>query len=320
MTTERNDLTRRRFLGAAVVAGSSLALTSATKAAPPRSVSTESNAAKPTPAPNTPYEICCFEKPLQWMDYERLADTLADAGYDGVEATVRGGGHIEPEQVEDELPKMVDALKQRGLRIHVMTSSINDADDPLTEKVLRTAAGLGVPRYRLGYYKYDLKKPVIDQAKQFATKLKELAALNAQIGIQGVYQNHSGTKYFGAPVWDLHQALEHLDPRHMAVAFDIRHASVEGGLCWPVQVNLMFPHFGIVYVKDYDWDGATATNVPLGQGRVDMKFFDTLKQSGYRGPISLHVEYHDAEESIKNPKPAIEAIRNDLKTLRAQLG
>jgi sugar phosphate isomerase/epimerase len=320
MTTERNDLTRRRFLGSAMAAGSSLALTSVTQAEPPRSVSKEPDTDEAARAPHVPNEICCFEKPLQWMDYQRLADTLAEAGYDGVEATVRPGGHIEPERVEDELPKMVHAMKQCGLKIHVMASSIDEADHPLTEKVLRTAAGLGVQRYRLKGLKYDLNKPVIDQVKQFATRLKELAAINAQIGIQGVYQNHSGSSHFGAPVWDLHQALQGIDPKHLGVAFDIRHASAEGGYCWPVQVNLMRPHFGIVYVKDYVWNGAQAENVPLGEGRVDLKFFDLLKRSAYRGPISLHVEYHHAQETIKNPKPAIEAIRRDLQTLRAQLG
>jgi hypothetical protein len=49
-----------------------------------------------------------------------------------------------------------------------LASSINDANDTLSEKVLRTAARLGVPRYRLKYYKYDLRRPVLDQAKEAA--------------------------------------------------------------------------------------------------------------------------------------------------------
>jgi hypothetical protein len=31
-----------------------------------------------------------------------------------------------------------------------------------------TAARLGVPRYRMKYYKYDLRRPVLDQAKEAA--------------------------------------------------------------------------------------------------------------------------------------------------------
>ncbi|MCH7728102.1 MAG: TIM barrel protein [Planctomycetes bacterium] len=260
-------------------------------------------------------EICCFEKPVQWMEFEQLADTLAEAGYDGIEATVRDGGHVLPERVEEDLPKLVDALKKRNLKVQVMASSINDANHPLTEKVLKTAAGLGVERYRLKYFKYAVNKPLPDQVKQISAKLAELASLNAEIGIQGVYQNHSGRDYFGAPVWDLHSALQGINPKHLGVAFDIRHATVEGGTCWPLHFQLVRPHLGIVYAKDFTWDGRRAKNVPLGQGQVDPKFFDLLKQSKYRGPISVHVEYHHAKDTEQNPQPVIDDIRRDRQTL-----
>ncbi len=309
MTLHPNDFTRRQFLGSAAAAGAGLAWARLARAQ-------ESDPARPA----APHEICMFEKPLQWMDYERLADTTASAGYDGIEATVRVGGHIEPERVEDELPKMVEALNKRGLKILVMATSILGTDEPFTEKVLRTAAGLGVTRYRLKNYKYDASKPVMAQVREIAARLKELAALNREIGIQGVYQNHSGSSYFGAPLWDLHAALEGIDPKHLGVAFDIRHATVEGGYCWPVHFRLMRPLLGIVYVKDYVWEGRRAKNVPLGEGQVDPKFFDLLKKSNYRGPISLHVEYHHMKDTVKDPGPAIEAVRRDLKTLRGWLG
>jgi sugar phosphate isomerase/epimerase len=319
MAESLTDLTRRHFLGAAAATASSAALAAVAEAQVSRRTESQGDDAERgnvSPAPNA---ICCFEKPLQWMDFEQLADTVAAAGYDGIEATVRDGGHVAPQRVEDDLPKMVAALKQRDLKIHVLASSINDANDALSEKVLRTAARLGVPRYRLKYYKYDLRRPVLDQAKQFASRLRELATLNAAVGIQGVYQNHSGRDYFGAPVWDLALALQEIDPQHLGVAFDIRHATVEGGTCWPIHFNLVRPRIGIVYVKDYLWKGRRAENVPLGQGQVDPQFFRLLKGSGYDGPISVHVEYHEAKEAAKDPEPVVKAIRDDLTTLRRWL-
>ncbi|MFT4692461.1 MAG: hypothetical protein ACI9OD_004695, partial [Limisphaerales bacterium] len=43
------------------------------------------SAAKKAGAPN---EIALFEKPLQSLSYEGLADAVADMGFDGIEATV----------------------------------------------------------------------------------------------------------------------------------------------------------------------------------------------------------------------------------------
>ncbi|MBI3463641.1 MAG: hypothetical protein HY000_11375 [Planctomycetes bacterium] len=101
----------------------------------------------------------------------------------------------------------------------------------------------------------------------------------------------------------------------LGIAFDIRHATVEGGLAWPIHFNLVRPHLGIVYVKDFAWHGRRAENVPLGAGQVDRKFFTQLQKSGYTGPISVHVEYLEQAGVRENA----EALRTDLATLRAWL-
>jgi sugar phosphate isomerase/epimerase len=105
-------------------------------------------------------------------------------------------------------------------------------------------------------------------------------------------------------------------PSDFAVAFDIRHATVEGGLAWPVHFNLMTPHLGAVYVKDFAWEGGKPKNVPLGKGQVDPRFFGMLRKMAYAGPISVHVEYLENEG---NP-PNVEALRTDVATLRKLMG
>jgi sugar phosphate isomerase/epimerase len=117
-------------------------------------ISTGAQAA-PAPAPKLKNNICVFTKPFQSLTYDELANRIAELGFDGIEAPIRDGGHIEPHQVPDELPKMVESLKKRGLEITVMTSSINDPNKPITESVLRTAASLGIKRYRMKYLRYD---------------------------------------------------------------------------------------------------------------------------------------------------------------------
>ena len=45
------------------------------------------------PAPSK-YRICAFEKFLQDLSYDELADTIAELGFVGIEATVRNKGHV----------------------------------------------------------------------------------------------------------------------------------------------------------------------------------------------------------------------------------
>ena len=86
------------------------------------------------------HTFCVFTKPFNSLSYDELADRIAELGFDGLEAPVRAGGNVEPEQVEDKLPELVEALRKRNLEVTVMTSDINDPNDPLSKRVIRTAA------------------------------------------------------------------------------------------------------------------------------------------------------------------------------------
>ena len=96
-----------------------------------------------------------FSKPLQWLDYDALAETAAEAGYGGIELTVRPGGHVEPERVVTDLPRAAAAARKQGLSIGMIVTAIKSADDPAAEPVLKTAAAEGVAVYRMAYLQYD---------------------------------------------------------------------------------------------------------------------------------------------------------------------
>lgn len=262
--------------------------------------------------------ICVFTKPFNSLSFDALADRIADLGVNGIEAPVRKGGHIEPIEIEERLPLLVEALRKRGLEIKVLASDVNDPHDPLSVKVLKTAAGLGIKRYRLKYFRYDQNRPIIKQLNEWIPQLSELAALNGELGIRGIYQNHAGNGYLGASLWDLRHVLRKVPKDNLAVAYDIRHATVEGGMSWPTTFQMILPHVDTVYVKDFVWNAKTTKNVPLGQGYVDPDFFRMLAASGFDGPISLHEEYLDHRDPMLVPQH-LDAIRNDLATLRRWL-
>lgn len=260
--------------------------------------------------------ICAFIKFLQSLSYEEMASRVADIGFDGIESTVRANGHVLPERVKDDLPRQIEALQQHGLDMTIMTTDVVRADDPHTEDVLRTGAELGVKLYRMGFYRYDPQRGVMDQLNEIAPQIRDLAAMNQELGLTAVYQNHSGANFVGAPLWDLQYLLQGIPKEQVGVAFDIRHATIEGGLAWPLHYDIMKPHIGAIFMKDYEWSGPKAEHMPLGEGRVDKSFLKTHQESGIKCPISLHVEYLKKGSADENT----DALRRDYGVLCSWLG
>ncbi|MCF6313178.1 MAG: sugar phosphate isomerase/epimerase [Verrucomicrobiales bacterium] len=304
--------TRRRFLQSSLAASASL-LPQLSQAADPK---------KKTPLAPMSNPVCVFNKPLQHLSYEEQASLVAEMGFAGIEGTVRTGGHVEAKNVERDLPKQIAALQKHNIEMTLMTTKVNNIDDPLNRTVIKTAAKLGVKRFRMGAYRYDLKKPIPEQVESFRHTYRELIRYCADLDIQPLYQNHAGAKYFGATLWDLHLLMKGENKEQTGICFDIRHATAESGLSWPLLFQLTKPHFKFVYCKDFDWDKKTkrATNVPLGTGMVDYpKFFSMLRKINYSDPISLHMEYKDHRDP-KLLQESIAAVRQDHQTLLKFMG
>jgi len=262
--------------------------------------------------------VALFEKPLELLSADELAGQLATIGFDGVEATVREGGRIEPERAKDELPALVETLKESDLKVLVVASSISRSDQAYAEETLRTAARLGIKRYRLSKFQYDLKKPVIPQLDALKPQLRDLAAINRELGLTAVYQNHGGESNVGGQVWDLHYLMKDFDPREVAVAYDIRHAMVEGISAWKINFHLIRHWIQAAYVKDFVFEKAKAVNVPMGTGLVGDDFYQSLKQTAFRAPVSLHVPYLQPKTRAE-ALAGIEHIEKDFAYLKKQL-
>jgi sugar phosphate isomerase/epimerase len=266
------------------------------------------------------FPIHTFTKPFQKLSFDDTADVIAEVGYDGIELPLRKGGQILPERVEEDLPKMVEALKKRGKVVGHITTDIYGTDTPHAEKVLRTAKALGITRYRTGTKKYDLSKPIQPQLDALKPVLKDLAAMNKEIGVMGGIQNHSGSDYIGSPVWDIYELIRGLDPAHLGIHFDIAHATVEGGNSWQVQARLLQPWFGSVYVKDAAWErgpkGFVTKWGPLGNGVVRGEaFFKWLKSTSYAAPICQHCEYLTGATAEDRAQ-----MKKDLAVLKGWMG
>src|SRR5687768_1147671 len=69
-------------------------------------------------------KIAVFSKPLQWLDYRQLAQTAAQTGFNGLDLTVRPGGHVLPEKVAQDLPRAVEEARKAGLEVTMLTTAI----------------------------------------------------------------------------------------------------------------------------------------------------------------------------------------------------
>jgi sugar phosphate isomerase/epimerase len=227
-----------------------------------------------------------------------------------------------PERVVEDLPKAVTAIRNAGMNVYMITTAIKNADDPITESVLKTASKLGIRHYRMGYFNYDDQISIEENLAGIKNQLSKLALLNKKYSIQGEYQNHSGV-YFGAPIWDLHSVLKQINSPWIGSQYDINHATVEGANTWPIGFKLLKPYIKSIDIKDYYWvkkEGKWEIEyAPLGEGMVKFKeYFSLLKRYNLSVPISIHYEYplggaeHGARNLTIRKEDAVAAMKSDL--------
>lgn len=260
------------------------------------------------------YPCCVFTKCLQFLGYKQLGETLANIGFKGAELSVRDEGHVLPENVKTDLPLAIRTLRQSGISVPMMVTGIIDPEDPMTEKILGTAAEQGIEYYRMGYLSYDPIKSITENLNFHKKTFEKFEKINRKIGIKGCYQNHSGTKV-GGPVWDLHWVINGCDPDFISVQYDIRHAVAEGGVSWPLGMKHLSPWIRTTAIKDFYWKKESGkwkiTNVPLSEGMIDFDAY--LKEYinlGISGPVTIHYEYDlgGAQSGSKNPTMSLKEI------------
>lgn len=274
-------------------------------------------------------QICVFTKCLQFLDYERLGETLAFTGFNGADLPVRAGSLINPDNVELELPKVVKILKKSGISVPMMVTSITNAEDPLTERVLGTASEVGIKYYRTGYLEYDQTKSILKNLDNHRRSFEKLEKLNRKYGIHGAYQNHSGTRV-GGPVWDLYWIVKDFNPDYIGIQYDICHAVCEGGVSWPLGMKLLAPWIKMIDIKDFIWEKIDnkwkVSYVPLGKGMVNFdQFLREYTSLRLTGPVSIHFEYDLGGAQLGKSNPTMnlsdisQFMRSDIDWLRNKL-
>ncbi len=304
-----NTLSRREFIARTMTASSTVALCSV--------------GALPVLAEETsPLPIVVFSKVYQTLklNFDDAAAVTAEAGIDGIDCPVRADGEIRPEHVASELPRYAAALKKRGLQLPLLTTGITNVSSPSAENILRTAKKLGVQFYRLGFIIRESGASATRQVNEVKAQFKDLAALNKQIGIGALIQNHSpaGRTYPGGDLSEMLDLVKDFDPAQIGVAFDIGHALVVHGDDWRTHFEKLKSHLKIAYVKDVKRGGRW---VPFGEGDIAATgYFKLLRELKYHAPVSMHIEFDWTDGGKSKTRPAlVKALRDSAAMLRRWL-
>lgn len=292
--------------------------------------------AKSQPVANTSdpakLKVAIFSKHLQFLQGAQLAEAAANIGFDGIDITVRKGGHVDPERVRHDLPPLVKLIRQHGLEVPMITTDIVDAETPYARDVMATMSELSIRHYRWGGFKYTDDHPIVAQLHDLRPKIAKLAQLNSEYGVGAMYHTHSGVDLVGASIWDLHELLDGLDPNSVGINYDVGHATIEGGVGgWINSFRISGDHLRGIAVKDFIWEKRSSGEwhpqwVPLGDGMVHLsKFFGMVAAANFHGPLQLHFEYPlGGAESGKrhiaiSQNEVFHAMERDLRRLRGYL-
>ena len=244
---------------------------------------------------------------------EEGAGIAAEAGFPAIAWTVRRGAHMEPENVERDLPKAVDIARKTGLATPMLITAIVDAQSPRAEAILDTMRNVGIRRYRAPSFRYDYTRDLNQQWEALKPRIASLGKLNEKYGTTAMYHTHSGPGNVGGGVWDLWLLVKDFDPKYVGINFDVGHATARGGAEWIETSHFAHKHIHALSLKDFRWvkksdlaPGDPTTSrygssptwpwvtqfVPPGEGMVNFKdVFTYFHSVGFSGPLETYFEY-----------------------------
>ena len=247
---------------------------------------------------------------------EKLCELMKGAGYDGIQWTVRKGGHVEPADAAANLPRLVKIAESFGLKSRSICTDITaDAAGkpgltPGAETVLKVAADCGIEMFRPAYFFYDAKTETFSQSlDRIRGGFAALARLAARTGVKATYQNHSswGPSVFGGLVWDVYECIRDLDPADVGLEYDPMHAFFETNLSWSHGLELVAPWITSVDLKDFHYQGDPKNPkkmkkqmVAAGDGVVPWaEAKKLLDANGVKPLYVLHFEYDFDKTDLK---------------------
>ncbi|MBL8218258.1 MAG: TIM barrel protein [Bryobacterales bacterium] len=192
----------------------------------------------------------------------------------------------------------LDALQKHGIKLQGFWTPY--PMDPSRPSHVETILGL-LKRRKIETELWTMLNPAKDfaglsQDRKLEAASASVAALARQAGAihckVGLY-NHGG--WFGEPDNQV-AVIERVKMRNVGIVYNFHHAHEQMDQ-FPQLLRKMLPHLLAVNINGMK----LGTKIlPVGDGDRELAMLQTLKRSGYRGPVGIlgHREELDAEESL----------------------
>src|SRR5688572_25065242 len=145
------------------------------------------------------------------MQFVLFSDNIADlsirdacrsakaAGFDGVDLTVRSGGHVLPPSVIPDLAKADEIADDEGVTIPLISTSIQEAGSPHAQEIVSAAHSL-VRAIKLGYWRYEPFGTLVQQLDVARRKLEGIINLTRRFHVRPCVHVHSGPVLTNGPL------------------------------------------------------------------------------------------------------------------------
>ncbi|MCH2127751.1 MAG: sugar phosphate isomerase/epimerase [Pirellulaceae bacterium] len=246
-------------------------------------------------------ETCIYTEQFQSLPIREVCRIFKQIGVDGLDLTVRPGGHIEPQDAEHRLPEASKTARDHGLRIMMLTTGITAADQH-AESILATCQKLDIRRIKMGYYAVGEFGQLAKRLDDVRRQLDAVAKLGAKYEVRPCVHVHSGAT-IPSNGFMLYNLLRDLPPDRIGAYLDSYHMTITGGAGgWRQAIDLLQPWISLVALKNFQWHKSDRDKT--GQQRWNSRycrlqdgiapipeFVHTIHQAGYRGFYTLHTEY-----------------------------
>ena len=249
-----------------------------------------------------PMRYVLFTDNLADLSIAEACDAAKRAGFDGLDLTLRPGGHVLPENAEMGLAEAKRIADAAGIAIPMISTGLTDEASPRAEAIFASAAHYGVRRLKIGYWEYNPFGTLSAQLKQARTWLQGLVRLGRKYQVLPCVHCHSG-RFLASGGAQLYLILRDFDPKDVGAYVDSMHMTIEGGRNgWEMGLDLLGPWVALAGIKNYRWQPDQRDSqgqrryrweyCPLPDGQAPLpEFMAYLKRLRYDGIVSLHSEY-----------------------------
>jgi sugar phosphate isomerase/epimerase len=274
-------------------------------------------------------QFVLFTDNLADLPLAEAAKAAKSAGFDGLDLTLRAGGHVLPANAEAGMAKARQAAEAVGISIPMVSTDITDSSSPHADSALAAAAHFGARHVKLGYWPYQPFGTLARQIDAAQERLARVIQLARRYNVLPCVHPHSG-RFVAAGGQLLYFILRDFKPEEVGAYVDPMHMTIEGSLNgWELGLDLVANWIAVVGVKNFRWrPGNRDTQgqlryrweyVPLADGQAPLpEFVGYLKKLGFNGIVSLHSEYkgNSSFRPLATPE-LVEQSAADLRYLKS---